>query len=352
MTGLHVRLLSFDDDPPIGGQGVVVLHLRKELERQGVYTDTIASRGAYAHPYRKILHRAPLDFSIMVNQLGPQLWQGADLLHVQGGPGGVLLLRRPHIPVVYSANHTYSQAHGRTSFKRSLSPLEALAYRRAAQVIAISSSTADELLRMGIPARHVHLVHPGVERPVLKKPVERDPLRVIFVGRLEKEKGVMDALTAMIELRHLVKGVSGVIVGDGARRAEVRSLARQNGISVLGKVSRARLLAEMASASVLLMPSHYEGLGLVALEAAALGTVPVGYAVPGLTDALDGTGFAVTPFSPPALISMAHSLLTEPQMWEEQSRKGREKVEMEYSWETSVRETVAVYRQALGQASS
>jgi len=349
MSGISVRLLSFDDDPPIGGQGVVVAHLRSELERQGVHTDTIASRGKFARPYKRFLYRAPLDFSLMVNRLGPMLFENTDLLHVQGGPGGVLLLRRSPIPVVYSANHTYSQAHRLTNPKRALSVFERVAYRRASQVIAISRSTADELVRMGIPASRVHLVHPGVERPVLKRAVERDPLRVVFVGRLEREKGVMDALTAMIELRHLVSGVSGVIIGDGAQRTQVLLVARQHGISVLGKVSRQRLLEEMARASVLLMPSRYEGLGLVALEAAALGTVPVGYAVPGLTDALDGTGYAVTPFSPLALISMAHSLLTDRKMWAEQSERGKEKVARDYSWEMSVRKTIGVYRLALGQ---
>src|SRR5258708_20998127 len=108
MPAMKVVLASYDDDPPEGGQGVYVSGLRSALQRDGVEVHTVAGHGADASDYPAVFHRAPLDFSLQLNRdpaplLGPQ----RDVIHAQGGPGGVLLLRRLSTPLLSTAPHTY-----------------------------------------------------------------------------------------------------------------------------------------------------------------------------------------------------------------------------------------------------
>ena len=139
----RVTFVSYDDEPPLGGQGVELRGMRAAVTRRGHAVTTVAGHGDHADRYPRITGRAPLDFSIHVNR-HPELITATapDVVHTLGGPGGVLLLRRLDAPLVYTANHTYRMAHGRASLRRLMSPLEARAYRHAARVLAISSSTA------------------------------------------------------------------------------------------------------------------------------------------------------------------------------------------------------------------
>ena len=139
----QVTLVSFDDDPPLGGQGRQIRGMRRALRTRGHRVTTIAGHGSEALAYPRITGRPPLDFSIHMNR-HPGLIRAThpDVVHVSGGPGGVLLFRAAGAPIVYTANHTYAMAHRRGSPARLLSRAEAHAYRRAAMVLAISPSTA------------------------------------------------------------------------------------------------------------------------------------------------------------------------------------------------------------------
>ena len=282
----RVTLVTYDDDPPLGGQGVEARGMRAALEARDVTVTTIAGRGHAAIPFRRLSRREPLDFSLHLNRHPGLIRETTpDVVHALGGPGGVLLLRRLEAPLVYTANHTYRMAHDMGSVKRVMSPLEAHAYRAAAMVLAISTTTADAVRGLGVPANRVEVLAPGVDVPDV--PTHRDQLRILFAGRWEPEKGVLDAVAVMRDVIAQVPGAAGAVVGGGHLEAQVRSLASTvPGVEVLGRVSDQRLAAEYARAAVVLMPSRYEGLGLAALEGQAHGAVVVGYDVDGLRDAV------------------------------------------------------------------
>ncbi len=148
----RVTFVSYDDEPPLGGQGVELRGMRAALTARGHSVTTVAGRGAHALRYPRITGRAPLDFSIHVNR-HPELVTHSrpDVVHALGGPGGVLLVRDLGAPLVYTANHTYRMAHGPRSLRRQiLSPVEAMAYRRAARVLAISSATAAAVRQLDV----------------------------------------------------------------------------------------------------------------------------------------------------------------------------------------------------------
>jgi glycosyltransferase involved in cell wall biosynthesis len=345
----RVTLVSYDDEPPQGGQGVEVRGMRRELSARGHSVTTVAGRGDHALRYPRVTGRAPLDFSLHLNR-HPRLLctDTADVVHALGGPGGVLLLRQLPVPLVYTANHTYRMAHGPGSLRRALSPLEAHAYRGAAMVLAISASTADAVRALGVASRRIEVLPPGVDVPEGPLP-GRDPGRLLFAGRWEPEKGVLDAIAVMRDVLAARPGATAVVLGGGSLEAQVRRFAATvPGIKVAGRVGEGRLAAEYARAAVVLVPSHYEGLGLVALEAQAHGAAVAGYDVAGLRDAVPERDLLVTPGDTAALTDLCLRLIDEPQRREEVSQRARSWVRTAHSWESVARRLEEVYATVLG----
>jgi glycosyltransferase involved in cell wall biosynthesis len=290
---MRVTLVSYDDTPPQGGQGVEVEGMRGALESHDVAVITISGRGDHAITYPSITGRAPLDFSIYMNRHPFDIdATDPDVVHALGGPGGVLLTKKLRRPLVYTANHTYAQAHGRLTLRRRLSRLEAAAYRRAQKVLAISQSTADSVVSLGVDARKVEVLPPGIDVAGFDPSSPRDPNLALFVGRLETIKGALDAVRVFDALHKRMPDLHAYIAGTGALQQQVTKLAQRSpaNIEVLGRVSHEDLQALYRRAAAVVMPSRFEGLGLVAAEAIANGAFVAGYDVDGLRDVVKPSG--------------------------------------------------------------
>lgn len=332
----RVTIATYDDDPPLGGQGVVVHGMRAALERRGVRVHTISGRGEHAIAVARRTGRAPLDFSMQLNRHPQVLLRAApDVIHAHGGPGGVLLWKRIGAPLVYTAHHTYRQAHARGSVKRWLNGVEARSYRGAAMVLPVSRSTANALLEMGIPASRIEILSNGVDAVDLPG-VDHEDGRVLFVSRMEREKGVLDAISVLQALTASDPRAHAVLVGGGSLESQVRRSAQASGgrIEYLGALGRDALNREYARAAIVLMPSRFEGLGMVALEAQAAGTPVVGFDVDGLRDAVGAGGVLVPAGDLSALRVAANALLDDPARRAEAGALGREVVLAEHSWDT------------------
>jgi glycosyltransferase involved in cell wall biosynthesis len=341
----RVTMVSYDDDPPHGGQGVVVMGMRAALERRGVHVHTIAGRGEHAIAFALRTGRPPLDLSLQINRY-PQIMLRAqpDVVHAHGGPGGVLIWKHLAVPLVYTAHHTYRQAYSPRSVKRWLTGVEARSYQQAAMVLPVSRSTANSLLEMGVPASRIEVLPNGVD-PVDVPGVDHEGGRVLFVGRLEKEKGVSEALSVLESLTRNDRGVRGVIVGSGRLQQDVRraAVASRGRIEYLGSLDREALNREYARAAVLLMPSRFEGLGMVALEAQSAGTPVVGYDVDGLRDAVGDGGVLVPAGNAAAMRGAVAALLGDEARRMDAGARGREAVLAAHSWDTIAERLEEVY---------
>lgn len=350
-SSLHVRLVTWDDHPAIGGQGVYVDELRRQLTALRIQVSTVAGRGSAAVAYPTVTGRGHLDLSLTLARRPELLAEGhPDVLHVSGGPGGIALVRRSNRPIVITAHHTHRQSAGWRTLRAVAGAVEAVGYRQAARVAAVSASTAAAVVAMGVPADQVEVVSPGIRLRRPPRPVERDPLRMAFVGRLEPDKGPLDAVAAMAAVIDEVPGAHGVVIGTGSQRAAVaRATATSKGrIVALGRLEDDDLAIELARAAVVLVPSRFEGLGMTALEAMAAGTAVVGYDVDGLHDTIGRYGVLVPAGSWPALHGAVRALVHNPAEAADLGRRAAAAVQLEWSWERCAERFVDIYREITG----
>jgi glycosyltransferase involved in cell wall biosynthesis len=106
----------------------------------------------------------------------------------------------------------------------------------------------------------------------------RGTLRVVFIGRLSKEKNVDVVLKAGAKARDLGSRLEFTIIGHGPQRDHLETLARELGISVrfTGGVDHGRVLRELESADILTLVSQTEGWPKAIVEAMSFGLVCIG----------------------------------------------------------------------------
>lgn len=189
-------------------------------------------------------------------------------------------------------------------------------HRTPDHVTAISQFLADRAIRLRRSDRSISVIPNGVDR--LQVPVAHNPVRgrIVCVARLSKEKGHADLLQALAGVRQSIPEAHLVLVGDGPERAALVAQADRLGITsavtFCGAVSNAQALAEIARAEVFACASQAEGLGIVFIEAQAVGVPVVGTRVGGIPEVIeDGvTGRLVPPHDVPALVQAFQELLT------------------------------------------
>jgi phosphatidylinositol alpha-1,6-mannosyltransferase len=205
---------------------------------------------------------------------------------------------------------------------------------------------------------HAELVQltPGVDLATFRPDVDGSALRaryglgarpvVACVSRLVPRKGQDTLIDAWPAVRRAIPDAALLIVGDGPYRGDLERIATERGVDdqviFTGSVPFAELPAHYAIGDVFAMPCRtrrrgldVEGLGIVYLEASALGRPVIAGDSGGAPDAVrDGeTGYVVGDRE--ALVARLIELLSDPARRERMGRAGRQWVERDWRWELS-----------------
>jgi glycosyltransferase involved in cell wall biosynthesis len=206
-------------------------------------------------------------------------------------------------------------------------------YRRADALACISHALEREAEAAGVPPERIHFLPNAVDMDRFRPPtpLERSAARrrleipddavvFLFLGRLSREKGVMDLMEAWRRVRpaNALLAVAGPDmighpwdVGPAARAfVEQHDLAAS--VRFLGSITDVAGLLHIADVAV--QPSHFEALGLSAVEALAAGLPVIASAIGGLLDlVVDGrNGKLCPPKDPAVLAACIRALLDDP----------------------------------------
>ena len=268
---------------------------------------------------------------------------------------------------------------------------EKTAYEAASGIIAVSNGMREDILRCypAVDPERVKVVHNGIDLEAWKHPqgqeadavaaatlkrlgIDPDRPTIVFVGRITRQKGLPHLLRACEQLPADVQ----VILCAGAPdtpeiKAEVEGLVarlrekRTGVVWIEEMLPRPELIAVLAASDVFVCPSVYEPLGIVNLEAMAVGLPVVGSATGGIPDVIvdgetgllvpieqvqDGTGTPIDPARFEAdLAERLTTLVTATEAARTMGQAARRRVEEHFAWEAIAQRTMDVYNWVLAQ---
>lgn len=245
-----------------------------------------------------------------------------------------------------------------------------------ARAVLVPSGAARAALVADAPevAPRVRVTPPGVDLPpagvVLPPPSPASPPGadagracplILHVGRFAALKGTFDVLDMLPRLLTALPGAHAVLAGGvpGNPKAERRwrrrltaldpALARR--VALPGWLPATALADLYARADVLLMPSHFETLGMAALEAMAHGVPVVAFEAGGLGELIDHgrTGVLVPVGDRDAMVAATVALLTDPAAGRRLGLAAAREIRARWSWTARLPSWVAAYRTAAGE---
>jgi glycosyltransferase involved in cell wall biosynthesis len=225
--------------------------------------------------------------------------------------------------------------------------------RRATRIVTITHSLARfQVERVGLPADKLEVIHYGLDEVPSAwgtnptDPVPPDARVLLCICRLEPQKGVETAITALPQIpdAHLV------VLGEGPQREQLDSLARTLDVPVYLPGRVPDVAAWLRRADVLIHPVRWEGFGLALLEAMLASLPVVATRVSSIPEiVVDGeTGILVPPDDAFALADAVSSMLDDPGGYGE---RGLARARAEFSVAKMADRTLAVYEKALSASS-
>jgi lipopolysaccharide/colanic/teichoic acid biosynthesis glycosyltransferase/glycosyltransferase involved in cell wall biosynthesis len=179
-----------------------------------------------------------------------------------------------------------------------------------------------------------------------------DAVVVTFIGRLTRDKGLLDLHRAWQIVRHRHRHARLVVVGpcestESAIREAVNEFTIDDTVRVVGLDWNVPPI--LAATDVVCLPTYREGFPVTVLEAAAMGIPVVATTVPGCTDAVvDGvTGTLVSPHDPGALAAALEAYIDSAQLRASHGEAARRRAQELFRPEPILDATIALYRELM-----
>ena len=265
-----------------------------------------------------------------------------------------MALQRNRPSIVYCAHGWAFDIAGSPIKRGAMALAERVLSHGCEGVIAISEYERNRGVAVGIAPDRIVTVLNGItdappasqhDLPALhhERPAD-EPRRVLFIGRLDRQKGIDTLLSALDGLAEKValRIIGSAVVGDQAAFAYDRP-----GVTMLGWCDDRYIREQLAWADCVVIPSRWEGFGLVALEAMRAGRAVIASNVGGLPEVLDPTvtGWLVPPDDPVSLratlLSLSDAQLTTA------GAAGRRRFVQQFTIERTAKALSSVYRQAI-----
>lgn len=267
---------------------------------------------------------------------------------------GRVAARMARVPVVVTTEMAVDLWKGKT---------EHFVDRRLAtwcdRLVGNSHAVVEYYRELGVPGDRMAMIYSGI---AVEEPPEVDPAEVraefgfpadapvvLFAGRLAEQKRIDDLLKALDLLQHVQPELRTLIAGDGPLRSRLEETAHAYDLN-----GRVRFLGHredvprlIAAADLVVLPSSYEGLPNLVLEAMTSARPVVATAAPGTTEVVvDGQTGVLVPVGNTQLLARAiRDLVRDPLLARRLGEAGRARVETAFRAETMVDKFAALFEQ-------
>ena len=213
------------------------------------------------------------------------------LIHAHFAPDGLSALnlsRSLRVPLIVTL-HGYDVTR-REELHRNYNPL----WKRASLFLCVSSFIMQCAIKKGFPRNKLRVQPIGIDDRLFQGTPIANAKKVLFVGRLVEKKGCTYLLQAMQQVQASAPDVELNIIGDGPLRDSLVKEARALNVQArfLGPQNAEEIRSQMLDTAVFCVPSttasdgDSEGLGMVFLEAQAMGLPVVSFHHGGIPEAV------------------------------------------------------------------
>ena len=285
---------------------------------------------------------------------------------------GLIVKNETAIPLIF---HVHSTEWGRSGGEGSsvISHLESSTSEAADEIITVSHTMRDDLVRHGWPQPKINVVWNGVD------PERYDPKRckredvaeirekygipenwnmILFLGRLTWVKSIVNLVQAMPSILEEYPKSKLVILGKGEEQKDITEMAsrlgiQQNVICRFDFVPEEERILHYAAADVCVFPSVYEPFGIVSLEAMSMskpvvvgakGTV--GFREQVVPSGTDQNGVHVNGEDPSDISWGIKEILMDPEKSKSWGANGRKRVLEYFTWRKAAEQTIRIYDSA------
>lgn len=269
-------------------------------------------------------------------------WEGLQIAGTAKRAGVPVVVRTEHLPFVSA------DSAERARYAESMTDVD--------QVVCVSREARDSFIGLGLPPERIAVIRNGA-LPALRHPDRnavrsslgfvRDARIVLTVARYTEQKDHRSLLDAIPSVLEREPRAHFLWVGNGPLEQEMIDAVRRHRldrrVTFLGH--RDDVPELMGAADIFALPSRFEGLPLVVLEAMAAGLPVVGTRVCGTAEAVlhGATGLLVAPDRPAELAAALIEVLTKPDWAAQLGERGRIRAQRCFSAERMARETLALY---------
>ena len=221
--------------------------------------------------------------------------------------------------------------------------IEKFAYSNADNIILTSEDSRKFVIRkFNICPEKIQIIPNYVDVNYFKpSSVDKEKNRIIFVGRLEKEKNLFNLLSSLEGL-----DVRLVLIGSGSLRRDLEKIAKEKRIDAVfkGNTPQSAIPEELNKSQIFILPSFYEGNPKVLLEAMSCGLACIGSDVEGINSIItDGEDGILSLTDPNSLRTSIVRLIENKELCAKLGINARKKIEAQNSFSVLVEKELSVY---------
>lgn len=279
-----------------------------------------------------------------------------DLIHAHGalpcGHAALQLGKREGIPYVVTVHgrDAFSTLQVRGPSREQCARVSQAVYAGARRVIGVSQRVCDEVLR-GMNANLIcTVVYNGVD-PLVFTPGEGESLRLLTIGNLIPSKGHALVLQALAALKTEFPSLLWDVIGEGPESEPLLRRAAELGVAqnvvFHGRQNRTAVAEACRRCTIFVLPSQYEGLGCVYLEAMSAAKVAIGCTGQGIEEVIrhGETGWLIPPGGGPELIAGFRTLLRNAALREHIGAAAREQIMHSFTLRHQAEGLLEIYRE-------